>query len=166
MFLLSGIIYTLITSKTQSLYYLFNKCVNIDNILKRKQSEKYRNEQRKSIHDANIISRKGVLFPIVNSSKNTQQNTNNQVEDTTNFAETEFNDVDGILMKVIEKDNSSTDKNYTFADDDDSKFSLRTNSYRTSINNSQKSQSQNLSGLRKRKPDLETTKSNQSRIYR
>ena len=31
-------------------------------------------------------------------------------------------------MKVIEKDTSSTDKNYTFADDDDSKFSLRTDS--------------------------------------
>ena len=73
----SGIIYTLITSKTQSLYYLFNKCVNIDNILKRKQSEKYRNEQRKKIHDTNIISRKGVLFPV---NSNNQQKILNKIK--------------------------------------------------------------------------------------
>ena len=60
-------------------------------------------------------------------------------------------------MKVIDKeDDSSYDQIYGFENDENmSKLSLRTDSYRTSINNSQKSQSENLSGLRKRKPDLE-----------
>lgn len=149
----SGIVYTLITSKTQILYSIFSKFVNIDNILKRKQSEKYRDEQKKNLHDNNISSRKGILFPIVNSSKNSE------TEETKDYAETEFNNVDGILMKVLEKDSNneyvSNDDIDRLENNSNSKLSFRTDSYRSSINNSPKSQSQNSIGLRKRKPDLD-----------
>jgi len=168
----SGIIYTIITSKTRSLYNLFIKCVNIDNILKRKQSTKYRDEERQIIHDNNIHSRKSVLFPIINSS------TFKQDHESENCANTEFNIIDGVLMKVIDKEDTNLndkladnlndtvatinlDNKYSIANNLDnnqtnennySKLNLRSESYNTSIHNSAKN---NADGLRNRKPSLD-----------
>ena len=99
----SGIIYTVITSKSQFILSIFSRLINIDNVLLHKQRQHQRRKNIKNNHDLFISQKKSMLFPIVN-----RPNTDN----TVNTTKDDFNITDGILMTVIDKESNTGEPNY------------------------------------------------------
>ena len=89
----SGLVYTLITTKSRALYNMFEKIIDFDSVLKRERDE-YLNSDRRQVNHANFIKeRKNYLFPVLNRDFENEPSTQTNNTKSINVIETNLDDV-------------------------------------------------------------------------
>ena len=154
----SGIVFTLITSKTRLIFKVFDSIINYNNLLLRLRNDLIKSKNRNNEHLQFIISKKKVICPVINiddcndgydcndgndcndcnDSKHLQMtvldkySSNNEI----NSANKEFNKLENILLDIHYNDNDDNDDNNTQSAG--STLQNRTNSYSEGVGSSLK----------------------------
>jgi hypothetical protein len=97
----SGIVYTMITSKSQAIFNIFDRVIDYNKILKRMRNEKIDRINTELNHEDFVKLKKQAVLPII--STNGKNLEDEQYNGTSDYNETDTNDLDefGITIKSL-----------------------------------------------------------------
>ena len=125
----SGIVFTLITSKTNLIFRVFDKLVNYKTILVRLRDEQFKRQTELDEHHTYIVNKKTQLFPIINRHTNSESelglelevkknSSTKRISNTKRFPKFIETNLDNLEMNIVGKFKTGDD----VVDDADAEF--------------------------------------------
>ena len=118
----SGIVFALITSKTTTIFKVFDKFVDYKNILKRLRNDRLKRQHELDEHHTYIVNKKTQLFPIINRTNGSNSelgldtNPNRLVSKSKKFPRFIETNLDNLEMNIVSKNGDAN--SYSNGDSD------------------------------------------------